>query len=106
VDIAKVVQRNVGKSELCRLYVELVRCVPEVQLVAVLQEGEAVYITTVIEAPPFQRQIRDKIYSAQRAVLEKNVTPSVEFRLVNSCEIQEDIDKIVPTDARRLYVRK
>lgn len=106
MNIAKSVPGSAGVSDLCHLYVKLVRVIPEVQLVAVRQEGEAVYVMTVIEAPPFQRQIRDKIYSAQRAVLERIVTPSVKFRLVNSCELQEDIGKIVPTDARRLYIRK
>lgn len=106
MNIAKAVQSNPSVSELCRLFVKLVHVIPAVKLVAVSQDGEAVYVTTVIEAPPFQRQIRDQVYLAQRAVLEKFMTPSVEFRLVNSCELREDIDKIVPTDARRLYVRK
>ena len=62
MNIAKAVQSSVGVTELCRLYIELVREIPEVQLVVVSQEGDTVYITTVIEAPPFQRQIRDRIY--------------------------------------------
>lgn len=105
-EIAEAVLKNIGLPELCRIYVELVRQIPEVQRVYLRAEDNSGCILTLIDAPPFERQVRNRVYEAQQAVLERVISGPIEFRLINVREVHDDLSQIVPSDSTILYPKK
>lgn len=104
--IAEAILRNVGLRELCAAFTQLVDQIPEVQMVLLQQNGDSGHILTLIDAPPFERQARNRVYAAQQTVFETLVSRPVEFRVINSREIQVAISEIVPSDAAVLYAKR
>lgn len=95
-----------GLRELCTAFVRLVRQIPEVQKVLLQANGDSDYILTVIDAPPFTGGPRDRVYLAQQAVLETGISRPVEFRVINSREIQVPLSEIAPSDSELLYQKR
>jgi len=77
------------------------------QIYAVEMHGTAV-IWTVIESTPFEDELRMPIYQAQIKILSTlDEKTSVDFHIVNRLELStgEDIDAVVPKDAKLLWTR-
>lgn len=104
--IAEAVVKNMGLPELSRAYVELISQIPEVRQVLLTSDGDSVRILTVIDAPAFDRSIRNQVYQAQQTVLESIVGPTVEFRLINCCEVKDELSQIIPPNATVLYAKR
>ena len=89
-------------------YVNIVVKIEVVKTVRIRAEEDRVTIWTVIEAPPFQDELRIPIYDAQTEVLrmdEGNIR--VDFNLVNVSEIPitASIEQIIPPNARCIWSR-
>ena len=94
------------KSDLCKIFVDNVRYFPEVRTILLSRLGDSARLWTVIEAPPFEQSIRNRIYAEQLKVLSMTELPVLDFRVVNLNEYDtEERELIVPENAQVLYVR-
>lgn len=104
-NIIKAILEKTGIEELFKLYVELIQNIPQVKKVLLFQSDDSNCILTIIEAPVFDFLIRKRIYETEQILIKRISVPSVEFRLLNSLELQEDLSKIITDDATILYKR-
>ena len=70
-------------------YLKLVRDIPEVVQVILVQENEGQSLLTVIDTTPFEDEPRNKVFEAQIQVMQEMETPLLGFHLVNIRELPE-----------------
>lgn len=71
------------KEQVQNQYIDLVKEIPEVVEVRLVDDNGGQVLLTVISGTPFERTPRDKVYDAQIEVMENMKEPLLEFRLVN-----------------------
>ena len=88
-------------------FVAEVRNVEEVKHVLLTDEGEFWKLWTVLDAKPFDWEIRKRIYDAEGDLLRAINRPILDFRLINLSEIDQDQHPyLLPRDAKVLYKRQ
>ena len=91
------------------LFVASAKAVPEVQMILV--EGsypDDACVWTIIDAPPFEDGVPDRVAQVQLEALQQGEDPAVDFHLINLRELRPgaDLKTILPTGHRVLFRRK
>lgn len=81
--------RRVRLGPVSRFFVEAVKKIPEVQLV-ILHYGDEPRIWTIIDAPPFERIVSNKIFDLEIEAYSKG-DDGFGFRLINIQELPDGI---------------
>lgn len=95
-------------DELCRAYVQIVNSINEVVKVLLVEDEDVAEIWTIIDAPPFEDQLRIPVYDAQLETLRSSqVEIPVEFHVLNLLEISDKraLERIIPPHARLIWQR-
>ena len=103
--IAKAITSHSGLEELCKMFIEHIRTIPEVQQILLYRETESVHLLTIIDAIPFERSIRNHIYEAEQIVLQQISSPIVEFHLINSRELEDDLSSVIPSGSETIFLK-
>jgi hypothetical protein len=87
-------------------YIELVKELPEVVEVRLVDDDGGQILLTVISATPFEREPRDKVYDAQIDVMQKMDRPLLGFRLLNIEEFPgRSLDDLLPVSGITIWSR-
>ena len=70
-----------------KVYVDLVKTIPEVVSVLLVEEAEGEAVVTVISATPFDTLPRNKVFDVQVEVMRRMVKPLLGFHLMNTQEL-------------------
>ncbi|MBM2826514.1 MAG: hypothetical protein HW403_578 [Dehalococcoidia bacterium] len=94
-------------GELGDTFVIKVRSVKEVKKVLLMGKGEFAQIWTVLDAKPFDWDLRRRIFDIEGEILQASSKPFVEFRLINLAEVDEEQRPfLLPQAATVLYERQ
>lgn len=94
---------------ICKVYVDLVSPIQVVKQVLVIDDGGITSIWTVIDAPPYEDQLRMPIYEAQlqllRLVGEEDIP--LDFLVINVSELpdNQELASTVPQNAKIFWQR-
>lgn len=75
------------KKQVQEQYINIVKAIPEVVMVILVEEDEWKSLLTMISAPPFEDEPRDKVFDAQIEVMQRMEKPLLGFHLVNIEEL-------------------
>ena len=81
------IQRIWTKEQVQEEYISVVKNIPEVVKVILVEEDEGQALLTVISATPFEDEPRNKVFDAQIEVMERMERPLLGFHLVNIEEL-------------------
>ncbi len=98
--------QEVGVDDAVYRFVDTVKQLPWVRIVALQGTAPTARIWTIISAPPFDSNVRRPIYEAQVVALAMTTRPEVEFRLVNVQEVEDTLVDILPEAYQPLYQRE
>lgn len=94
---AKDPQRST--DEMTSAYVELVKQIPEVQLVVLVKDDPYGYgprIWVIIDAPPFEPEPRYRVYYIDSDIIQRFEDFPFGFRLINMRELQDELEDYLP----------
>ncbi len=94
-----------GVSTVVQYFVDAIKHLPELYLVALENVPPHARLWVVISAPPFESGFRDQIYEAYVAALSLMRQPGLTLRLINIREFEDDVRDILPPTYRVLYRR-
>ncbi len=94
-----------GLSMVVRHFIDAIKHLSELRLVAVEGSSPTARLWTIISAPPFESHFRDQIYEAYVDALSMVQQPGVTLRLINIREFEDDIDDILPPIYHVMYRR-
>jgi hypothetical protein len=93
--------------ELGRHYAALVRALPQTRQVLLEATHEGPRIWTVIDAEPFNGDLRMPVFAAELEALDRFPGVVVDFRLVNVAEYEDSpMAEVLPSDAEVLWRRE
>lgn len=92
-----------GLSTVVRHFVDAIKHLSELCLVAVEGSSPTARLWTIISAPPFESRFRDQIYEAYIDALSMVEQPGVTLRLINIREFEDDIGDILPRMYGMMY---
>ena len=91
-------------DEALRLFVDRVRAIEYVDEIRCVREGGYYEVWTFISSPPFEAELRFPIYDVEWEITERVSEPTLDFRVVNTRELDcEDESMIAPAGGRLLW---
>ncbi len=105
-DLAKKSVDAIEVDEALSLFVERVRAIEYVDEIRCVQLDSGHEVWTFISAPPFKAELRFPIYDVEWEVTERVSEPLLDFRVVNTRELDRNSGKAIAPEGSLMLWKK